>query len=96
MKTKSVKTVISGALLAVAGSAIASEPMTLNEAQLDNVTAGGSAAMLALASASGLLLAATSTATFAQVISFAQIPSQAGALTPTMSIGAATATSTSQ
>lgn len=93
---KQLATLISGAMLAAAGTASAAEPVALDNAQLDKVTAAGNAAASALAYAFGLVIAATATSTFAYVVAFDPIPTQGGQLLPTLSVAGASSASVSQ
>lgn len=80
---KLLNMIVAGALIASAGvvSASDSEPLALTEAQMDNVTAAGTATATALADAFGFVAAATLTqaATAVQVLQI--IPTQGGQIT---------------
>ncbi len=93
---KQLATLVSGAMLAAAGTVSAAEPVALDASQMDQVTAGGSAFAFALAFAAGVVLAATSTSTVAYVVAGTPIPTQGGQLLPTYSFAAAASASVSQ
>jgi len=58
---KLIKTIIAGVLVVGMGSALANEPVALTEAQMDNVTAGGTAVALSFGNAFGFIGAITNT-----------------------------------
>jgi len=78
MKTKLVSTLVAAPLFAISVIATAGEPLQLTEAQMDAVTAAGSATSLAGALAVGGNLALTETATFAKVKSVDSYKLQVG------------------
>jgi hypothetical protein len=80
MKYKLLSLVAGGALLAIAGTAHAGQPMQLSAAQMDQVTAGSTAIANAAGVALGDVLADTATQTSTNV----------SAVTPKIIIGQAT------
>lgn len=80
MEAKFLNIIAAGALLAASGAALADEPVALNEAQMDGVTAGGAALAQTAASALGLISAATYTATLTDVRIVNIYPTEAGQL----------------
>jgi hypothetical protein len=83
MKYKLLSLVAGGALLAIAGTAHAGQPMQLSAAQMDQVTAGGTGIANAAAVALGDVLADTATQTSTNV----------STVSPRIAIGQATSQS---
>lgn len=69
------------ALTAGMGVAYADEPVALTDAQMDQVSAAGTATSISLANAFGITAAATATLNQTWVSVLAVIPTQAGQLT---------------
>lgn len=78
---KLIKTIVASVLVVGMGSAFAAEPVTLNEAQMDNVNAAGYGTADALATALGLFGAATLTTTQTSVYVLHVLPTQGGQIT---------------
>lgn len=95
MEAKFLKSIAAGALLAVSGVVAADEPVALNEAQMDGVTAGGAALAQTAAASLGWIGAATSTATLTDVRIVAIVPTEAGQLAYVRSEARAAATASS-
>lgn len=94
MKTKLVTTLIAAPLLALSSLASASEPVQLEAAQMDNVTAGVfGAGGIALATAAGNLLAATATAATGTVAVVAVVPATPTSIAYVLSTSGATSAS---
>ncbi|MGZ8217026.1 hypothetical protein [Methylomagnum sp.] len=95
MEAKFLKAIATGALLAISGVVAADEPVALNEAQMDGVTAGGAALAETAASAFGLISAATFTATLTDVRIVTIVPTEAGQLAYVQSTSQAAAAASS-
>ena len=94
MKTKLVSTLIAAPLLALSSLASASEPMQLEAAQMDGVTAGVfGAGGTATATALGNLLAATATGVTGTVAVVATVPATPTSIAYVLSTSAATSQS---
>ena len=78
---KGLKMIAASVLLVGMSTAYANEPVALSEAQMDNVTAGGSAFATAFGDAFGVIGATTFTAVATSVEVLEIIPIQAGQIT---------------
>jgi len=78
---KTLKIIAASALLAGMSVAQANEPVALSDAQMDRVTAAGTATAGALANAFGIIGATTLTSVFTSVEVLDIIPIQAGQIT---------------
>ena len=78
---KLMKTIVAGVLVVGMGSALANEPVALNETQMDNVTAGGTSVATANALALGWFGAATITTVGTGVVVLQAVPTQGGQIT---------------
>jgi len=96
MKAKLLSTLAVGAFLAMAGVASANQPVTLNETQMDAVTAGGTATAIADALALGLAFATTATTALTSTTAIAILPIQGGQITTITSAAASSSQSAAQ